>query len=997
MLLVLHRICKAVRLSARAVAVVLMAALLFTPHPASTAIVNGENAIDILGQFSLPPQGVDTTPVYTTGCVNNGASPYGFFNNNNGFPKVALDFTNHWMFASDRGNNRILVFPLNSSTNLVSSKTPSYYLNASSSTSCGTNYPPGGLAIDTANHWLYSSTSSGDCVVNVYNTASMSTGETPTYTIGHSGSCGITQSKMQYNLSGVALDQTNQLLYVSDPQGSRVMVFPAVGNASWGGSGENALYVLGQTSFTAGGSGTTQSTLNNPNGLAYDPTNQLLYVVDNQNDRMMVFPAYGNASWTGTGENALYVVGNDSSSFTVNNGCDGNGDGPVTAGDFCNPSDIAVDAADNLVWVSDPPNGRVLGFSTANWSTFDGESASYVLGQPSFTGNGNDAYGYTSQSAMDKPMGLAYDSTNHRLYVADAIDSRIVEFSTSSFPNAQFSSVTQSGATACAITTNTDLDCWGSNGNGASGIDSNGWGSTEPTGISPPGPPTGWTAVSQGDRNFDDAGCGIAGGVLYCMGNNAYGELGIGNTTQYSVPQQVGTATNWITISTSGNDTCGIQGSGGQGALYCWGRNQYGELGSGLPNSNTAFVTSTSYNGAFGATESAAIAAANNDCATQATAAGLSGTYLAWLAVTTGTDDPNTTFTHSTLPYKDVLGNIVASNWTALVSGTLGTDIILTESGATLSTGADTWTNVNTNGKPTHNGNSATANCSSWTTSASGTGDIGSVSVTNTNWTKDGSSSCSSSEHLYCFSQSTGTNEVNSPVQVGTDTTWTAVSTGGTDTCGIDNGKLYCWGSNIAYEDGQGNQTPYSTPQQVGSATNWIAVSQGGIDTCGIRGSGGQGALYCWGNNANGELGVGSTTQVTTPTQVGSATNWTAISVQDDNAGGDPDACGIAGGALYCMGWNKYGELGLGNTTQVTTPTHGGTATNWTAVSYGTNDTCGIAGGTLYCWGINNQYEDGLGNTTQYETPQALTAAYNILATDEIGQYTSQTSTAAVN
>jgi sugar lactone lactonase YvrE len=234
-------------------------------------------------------------------------------------------------------------------------------------------------------------------------------------------------------------------------------------------------------------------------------------------------------------------------------------------------------------------------------------------------------------------------------------------------------------------------------------------------------------------------------------------------------------------------------------------------------------------------------------------------------------------------------------------------------------------------------------------------------------------------------------------VQIGTDTTWTAVSTSGTDTCGIDNGKLYCWGLNSEGEDGIGNTTQQDSPVQVGSATNWIAVSRGGAFTCGIRGSGGQGALWCWGGNNGGQLGQGNTTQQTSPVQVGSATNWTAVSTNSSVAtGGYGDTCGIQGGALYCWGLNSEGEDGIGNTTQQDSPVQVGSATNWTAVSYGSNSTCGIAGGTLYCWGSNNQGQLGLGNETQYSTPQSV-GIYNSVATDLLGQYNSISSTASVN
>jgi DNA-binding beta-propeller fold protein YncE len=1016
-----RRAIDASRFRARAVVVALVFALatfLYSTTPAPATINNGENAEDILGQFST--QTTDTTPSYTTNCLNNGASPIGFANDvgivSNQSPfKVALDFTNHWLFATDSSNNRILVFPLNSSTNLVSSKTPSYYLNVSSSTSCIglTGYfQPSGLAVDPVNHWLYVG-ASYDGAMYVFNTSSMSTGETPSYVIGGTTigarSVGTTQSIMGA-ATGLALDVANQLLYVADNSNNRVMVFPAKGNASWGGNGENALYELGVPSgaseFTTAGSGTaSQSTLNSPAGLAYDSTNELLYVADAYNNRVMIFPAYGNASWTGDGENALYVLGQ--SGFTTN----GNGTSQST---LYTPSDVAVDPAHSLVYVADTINGRIMVFSTTSLS--NGENAIAVLGATNFTTQWRNQGmgGNTSQMLMDGPDGLAIDPTNQLLYSSDQIDSRIMEFNVSSLAAAQFSTVTQSGNDGCGVSSNGALYCWGNGNDGEDGVGTGSTGNEFNNLASPQevGTATNWTAISQGfgNTNIDDlAACGIAGGALYCWGDNAYGELGLGSGAvgnQYYTPQQVGSDTHWTVVSTSGSDTCGID----NGKLYCWGKNLYGEVGNGAPNYNTVFVASTSgspTNGDIGG-GSGGVTAANTICQNASTAGGSvapAGTYLAWIASikngSTGANDPYTTFTHSTIPYKEVNGTMIAGNWTALLSGTLANGITLDQTGTPQS--GDVWTNVSaTTGQASTNGSSANRNCTAWTVgTTSGTtneGRYGTLGSTSTAWSQaSGEIVCGTSAYILCFEQSTGSNEVNSPVQIGTDTTWTAVSTGSFDTCGIDNGKLYCWGYNTGYEDGQGNTIEYVTPQQVGTATNWIAISQSGYDTCGIQGSGGQGALYCWGENFNGELGS-STSPITTPTQVGTATNWTAISVEAIGNGWNGDACGIAGGTLYCSGNNYAGQLGIGNTTNQTTFQTVGSLTNWTAVSQGYADTCGIAGGQLYCWGGGGA-QMGLDSNTQYSTPQPVDAFDVNLenATDEIGQYASQTSTATVS
>ena len=70
------------------------------------------------------------------------------------------------------------------------------------------------------------------------------------------------------------------------------------------------------------------------------------------------------------------------------------------------------------------------------------------------------------------------------------------------------------------------------------------------------------------------------------------------------------------------------------------------------------------------------------------------------------------------------------------------------------------------------------------------------------------------------------------------------ISTGAYHGCGIGPaGRLYCWGDNAYGQLGDGSMTPRTTPVQVGLATNWSSVSAGRYHTCGIR----AGALYCWG------------------------------------------------------------------------------------------------------------------------------------------------------
>ena len=73
--------------------------------------------------------------------------------------------------------------------------------------------------------------------------------------------------------------------------------------------------------------------------------------------------------------------------------------------------------------------------------------------------------------------------------------------------------------------------------------------------------------------------------------------------------------------------------------------------------------------------------------------------------------------------------------------------------------------------------------------------------------------------------------------------------------------------------------------------------------------------LYSWGNNTSGQLGLGNTTNYSSPKQVGALTNWSSVS------------CGYAhnlsiktDGTLWSWGYNNFGQLGLGNITNYSSP-----------------------------------------------------------------------------
>lgn len=207
-------------------------------------------------------------------------------------------------------------------------------------------------------------------------------------------------------------------------------------------------------------------------------------------------------------------------------------------------------------------------------------------------------------------------------------------------------------------------------------------------------------------------------------------------------------------------------------------------------------------------------------------------------------------------------------------------------------------------------------------------------------------------------------------------TTVAAIAPGGGTNCSVVTGGAgYCWGDNAYGQVGDGTTTPRHQPTLVSGNYTWASLSseydQGdsAATTCGVT-TGGD--AYCWGHNSHGEIGDGTTTERDVPTLVSGSHVWSSISV------GAVDVCGITTANLaYCWGANWDGEVGDNTQTQRTSPTAVSGGLTWTSITVGSYDACGVTTtGDGYCWGWNTIGQTGDGTTTQHHVPTAISGAY---------------------
>ena len=237
------------------------------------------------------------------------------------------------------------------------------------------------------------------------------------------------------------------------------------------------------------------------------------------------------------------------------------------------------------------------------------------------------------------------------------------------------------------------------------------------------------------------------------------------------------------------------------------------------------------------------------------------------------------------------------------------------------------------------------------------------------------------------------------------------VDAGDAHTCALDYyGQAFCWGDNGSGQLGVGGTTDAAVPTFVAGLTGrtLVEITTGADHSCALDD---QGAAWCWGANAHGQLGVPALPGgATTPVRVSTSTGMTGPLV-DIAAGGDTTCAETSAGAAWCWGDNGHGQLGDGTTAdrilpgpvpltgvrQIAAGGHptcsvdaagdvscwgsGNTApaavaaggVRFAQVAAGDRHVCGLArDGTAYCWGSDTYGQLGDGGTTDRPAPAAV-------------------------
>jgi alpha-tubulin suppressor-like RCC1 family protein len=212
----------------------------------------------------------------------------------------------------------------------------------------------------------------------------------------------------------------------------------------------------------------------------------------------------------------------------------------------------------------------------------------------------------------------------------------------------------------------------------------------------------------------------------------------------------------------------------------------------------------------------------------------------------------------------------------------------------------------------------------------------------------------------------------------------TQIAVGNVYTCALDSaGIAYCWGLNATGELGNGSTAAHSSVPVAVDTSGALAgkrltqITAAEFHTCALDSAG---AGYCWGGGDFGDLGNGSMLASFVPVAVDASGALAGRALTQIAAAGEYHTCALtSSGAAFCWGLNDLGQLGDGSTADSSVPVavnSGGVLAGKTLRQIGAArgyHTCAVdTSGDAYCWGDDTEGQLGDGSTTNSSVPVAV-------------------------
>ena len=510
--------------------------------------------------------------------------------------------------------------------------------------------------------------------------------------------------------------------------------------------------------------------------------------------------------------------------------------------------------------------------------------------------------------------------------------------------------ITAGSAFSCALLSGGAVRCWGYNADGRVG---DGTATTRLSPVAVSGLSAGVAAVTSGTAHT----CALTtGGAVKCWGDGDLGQIGSGVVGDRYTPTQVtGLTAGVAAVGAGGSHACAVNTAG---ALSCWGNNNSGQLGDGT---TTQRLTPRAVTG-MGSGVAAVTGGAAHTCAVTT-----AGALLCWGLNASGqVGDATQTNRTTATPVYGLAGGV------AMASGGHEHTCALTTAGAIRCWGSNAgYAFENGSGGQLGNGSiPIQRRLTPWGVAGLGSG----AAAVGVGWghscalTTGGGVKCWGANDYGQAGDGTTSDVPRAiPTSVsGLASGVTAIAVGGTHACALTaTGGVKCWGNNLAGQLGDGSTTTRPAPAQVSGLTAGVtAITAGDSHTCALLATGG---VKCWGGNYYGGIGDNTTTTRTTPTQVSGLTAGVAsVSVRGYHS------CAVTTtGAAKCWGYNAYGQLGDGTTVDKLVPVAvSGLATGVASVSVGWEHTCATTtAGAALCWGNNSYGEIGDGTAAPKSVP----------------------------